>query len=148
MSSKAGGSAAAPTAVVADANVLLSAVVGKAALRVFAVYRVEAHVAEYNLDEVRQYLDVMAKRYRLPAAVLQAQLRLLGLRTHVAADYERAMARVPAALHDRDPDDVHAVALALSLGLPIWSNDSDLKVAGVAMYTTAGLLRLLERGRD
>ena len=38
--------------VVADANVLLSAVVGKAALRVFTEFDLIVHVAQFNTDEV------------------------------------------------------------------------------------------------
>jgi len=38
--------------VVADANVLLSAVVGKAALRVLTNFGVIVHVAEFNANEV------------------------------------------------------------------------------------------------
>ncbi len=41
-------------AVVGDANVLLSAVIGKAALRVITEYGVEAHVARFNVDEVAE----------------------------------------------------------------------------------------------
>ena len=38
--------------VVADANVLLSAVVGKAALRVFTQFDIAVHVAQFNCNEV------------------------------------------------------------------------------------------------
>jgi len=39
-------------AVVGDANVLLSAVIGKAALRVITEYGVEVHVACFNAGEL------------------------------------------------------------------------------------------------
>lgn len=42
--------------VVADANVLLSAVAGKAALRVFTEFGLTVHVAEFTADEVVEYL--------------------------------------------------------------------------------------------
>ena len=38
--------------VVADANVLLSAAVGKAALRVLTEFDIAVHVAQFNTDEV------------------------------------------------------------------------------------------------
>jgi hypothetical protein len=44
--------------VVADANVLLSAVVGKAALRVITAFDVIVHVAQFNADEVTEYLPL------------------------------------------------------------------------------------------
>ena len=33
------------------------------------------------------------------------------------------------------------LAFALAFGVPVWSNDSDFKDAGVEWYTTARLLR-------
>ena len=42
--------------IVADANVLLSAVIGKAAQEVFFKYRLEVHVTEFNVLEVEEYL--------------------------------------------------------------------------------------------
>jgi len=51
-----------PTAgVVADANVLLSAIDGKSALRVFTEFAIEVHATEFNADEVSEYLPEMAK---------------------------------------------------------------------------------------
>ena len=44
--------------VVADANVLLSAVVGKAALRVISASDVVVHVAQFNADELAEYLPL------------------------------------------------------------------------------------------
>ena len=40
-----------------------------------------------------------------------------------------------------DPDDVALLALALHLGLPIWSNNRDFEDARVRWYTTAQLLK-------
>jgi len=42
----------------ADANVILSAVAGKAALRVFLKEDIEIATTQFNIDEVRQYLEV------------------------------------------------------------------------------------------
>jgi len=62
---------------VADANVLLSAVVGKAALRVFTDFSVPVHTSQYNADEVLEYLPVMAKKYDLPDDLVLLQWHLL-----------------------------------------------------------------------
>ena len=43
----------------------------------------------------------------------------------------------------RDPDDWPTVALALSLGLPVWSQDKDLASAGLDIRTTGDLLDAL-----
>ncbi len=75
--------------------------------------------------------------------LIEMQWKLLPLRIHSIADYRR---RLPQALIDlarRDPEDAHALALARSLSLPIWSNDRDFDDLDVQCYSTARLLRLL-----
>jgi predicted nucleic acid-binding protein len=130
-------------AVVADANVLLAAVVGKAALRVFTEHGVTVHVTEFNASEVEEYLPRLSARYGLPEDLVQLQWRLLPVVRHSVAEYA---ARLPVALEclrERDPEDAHALALAWSLGLPLWSNDRDFEGQEVERYSTAALLRAL-----
>jgi hypothetical protein len=53
------------------------------------------------------------------------QWKLLSLRLHSINDYRR---QLPQAIRDmarRDAEVAHALALARSLGLPIWTNDKD-----------------------
>jgi predicted nucleic acid-binding protein len=134
--------------VVADANVLLSAVVGKAALRVFTKFTVRVHVAQFNADEVAEYLPYMASKYELPIELVEMQWKLLPLRIHLADEYHSQLPQASANLQDRDPEDAHALALARALTLPIWSNDRDLRGLGVECYPTARLLRLLAEETD
>ena len=134
--------------VVADANVLLSAVVGKAALRVFTEFDVMVHVAQFNIDEVAEYLPHMASKYELPVELVEMQWKLLPLRIHPVDDYRRRLRKAITDLKDRDPQDAHALALARSLALPIWSNDRDLSGMDVECYPTARLLRLLSEQKD
>ena len=129
--------------VVADANVLLSAVVGKAALRVFTEFNVVVHVAEFNADEVAEYLPYMARKYGLQVELVEMQWKLLPLRIHPLDAYQSRLQRAIADLKRRDPEDAHALALARSLTLPIWSNDRDLSGLDVECYSTARFLRLL-----
>ena len=131
-------------AVVGDANVLLSAVIGKAALRVITEYGVEVHVARFNVDEVAEYLPVMAAKYGLPLELVQLQWRLLPLIVHPMVGYRRYLARARRDLAERDPDDAHPLALARALGLPLWTNDHDLEGHGVECFPTARLLKELE----
>jgi predicted nucleic acid-binding protein len=129
--------------VVADANVLLSAAVGKAASRVFTEFDMLVHVAQFNTDEVAEYLPYMARKYGLSVELVEMQWKLLPLRIHSVDDYRSRLPQAIAVLKERDPEDAHALALAQSLDLPIWSNDRDLRGLGVECYTTAQLLRLL-----
>lgn len=130
--------------VVADANVLLSAVIGKAALRVFTEFQVEVHAAVFNADEVREYLPLLAGKYRLTPDAVELQWQLLPVRLHPVEDYRSWFQWAEQALADRDTEDAHPLALARTLGVPLWSNDNDLRERGVPCYTTANLLRLLE----
>ncbi len=131
-------------AVVADANVLLSAVTGRAALRVFTEFDVSVHATEFNVDEVMEYLPTMAVRYRLAPELLALQWRLLPLHVHPVTDYAPLLDQAVAKLQGRDVEDAHALALACRLGVPLWSNDRDLADRGVVCLPTARLLALLD----
>jgi hypothetical protein len=72
--------------VVADANVLLSAVVGKAALRVVTEFDIVVHVTQFNRNVVAEYLPDMARKYGLSVELVEMQWKLLALRIHSLAD--------------------------------------------------------------
>ncbi|HVG06209.1 MAG TPA: PIN domain-containing protein [Thermoanaerobaculia bacterium] len=129
--------------VVADANVLLSAVIGKAALRVFEEFEVPVHTTLFNRNEVLEYLPRLAGKYRLVQATVELQLELLALRVHPEEFYKDVLPWARATLGDRDPDDAHPLALSRTLDLPLWSNDRDLQIPSVRCYTTAALLKVL-----
>lgn len=129
--------------IVADANVLLSAVAGNAALRIFLEFSVPVHVADFNAEEVARYLPKMAAKYNLPIDLLQLQWKLLPLHLHPFSDYEDRFEEAVRDLTPRDQEDAHPLALARTLGLPLWSNDRDLQNLGVPCYPTALLLKIL-----
>jgi predicted nucleic acid-binding protein len=129
--------------VAADANVILSAVAGKAALKVFTRSSIAVITTEKTLLEVREYMPEMAARYGLPPELLEAQLGLLALRVAREDAYARKLKEAHRRIGKRDPDDADLLALALTLRLPVWSNDNDFAAARVKRYTTAQLLRVL-----
>jgi predicted nucleic acid-binding protein len=131
-------------AVVADANVLLSAVIGKAAQRIFLEPALAVHASEFNAAEVREYLPAMARKYALPENLVLLRWRLLPLVVHPTSAYARHYKKALADLRDRDPEDAHALALARMLQYPLWSNDRHLARFEIPCYTTARLLRILE----
>ena len=105
---------------------LLSAVAGKAAVRIFTEFGLTVHVAEFTAEEVGEYLPVMAQKYAMASELIDMQWRLLAIHRHPAHAYRRAYPRAVADLAQRDPEDAHALALARTLHLPLWSNDRDL----------------------
>lgn len=95
----------------ADANVILSAVAGKAALRVFLEEDLEIVTTQYNIEEVREYLSVMAEKYALSEELLESQLKLLHLKEYPRSFYKEFIQKASDKLAGRDIDDIELLAL-------------------------------------
>lgn len=130
-------------AVAADANVLLSAVLGHGALGVFTQTDVSVLTTQGVLQEVRDYLPIVGRQYDMLPQALEAQFRLLAVRECEPGEFAPKLEAARRSIAKRDPHDVDLLALALAVAIPVWSNDSDFKDAGVEWYTTARLLRRL-----
>ncbi len=128
----------------ADANVILSAVAGKAALRVFLKEDIKIITTQFNINEVREYLGVIAEQYAFSEEILESQLKLLPLKVYPAHFYEDFVQRASKKLSERDKDDIELLALAMKLSVPIWSNDRDFQHSEIEIYTTANLLKILK----
>ena len=103
----------------------------------------EVYTAVATLGEVQEYVSTLARKKRLPLDVLLLALAALPVIVVERADYERKVSEAARRLGGRDPDDVDVLALALHLGVPVWSNDDDFREAGVEWFTTATLLKRL-----
>jgi len=128
----------------ADANVILSAVAGKAALRVFLKENIDIVTTRFNIDEVREYLDVIAEQYGISKEILESQLKLLPLKIYPRHFYEDLIQKAAQKLSGRDEDDMELLALAMKLRVPVWSNDRDFQHSGIDFFTTAKLLKILK----
>jgi predicted nucleic acid-binding protein len=128
----------------ADANVILSAVAGKAALRVFLKEELEIITTEFNIEEVNEYFSVMSEKYDLSKEILESQLKLLPLKVFSSAHYADFLSKARKKMSGKDQDDVELLALALRMKIPVWTNDRDFRNTGVQTYTTAQLLKLLK----
>ena len=130
--------------LVADANVLLSAVIGgrvALALRHDKVERVFTPAAAY--DEVFEYLPSLAKKKRLELDTLLLACAALPVTVVEQSEYEGKLSKARRQIGKRDPDDVDVLALALHLNVAVWSNDNDFEDTGVEWHTTAELLKIL-----
>jgi predicted nucleic acid-binding protein len=128
----------------ADSNVILSAVIGKAALRVFLRPEIELITTRFNILEVEEYIPRLASKYGLDERSLLLQLKMLPIVVFDEKHYHSHTPQATRLLKERDPDDVHLAALALKEEVPIWSNDRDFEKLSLQVYTTAQLLKALE----
>jgi predicted nucleic acid-binding protein len=130
--------------LVADANVLLAAVLGGRAKAILQHPHIdELLTAEVTLAEVEEYAVVLAKKRRLSLDTLLLAIAALPVTVVEEAVYSSALPQARRLIARRDPDDVDVLALALHMKLPLWSNDNDFEDAGIEWYTTAELLRKL-----
>jgi predicted nucleic acid-binding protein len=82
-------------------------------------------------------------RYGLDLDTMREAIDIMPVQRYAESDYISHIAEARHHLRDRDPDDVALAALALKLGVPIWSNDNDFKNVPVDVYPTAKLLKIL-----
>jgi predicted nucleic acid-binding protein len=130
--------------LVADANVLLSAVIGGRAGRVLTHPNVEdLFTTGATFAEVQEYAVHLAKKKRLALDLVLLAVAALPVGVVERDVYAAWIPEAQKLIGQRDPDDVEILALALHLGLPVWSNDNDFENTGVDWYTTASLLKSL-----
>lgn len=130
--------------LVADANVLLAAVIGGRASLVLRHPTVEkVFTTETAYGEVLEYLPSLAKKKRLDLDTLLLACAALPVTVTDPSDYGKQLPTARKRIGKRDPDDVDVLALALALSLPVWSNDNDFEDSGVEWHTTAELLKAL-----
>jgi predicted nucleic acid-binding protein len=131
--------------VAADANVLLSALIGGQAGRVFRHSRIdEILTTEATLAEVQEYAGQLARKRHLAVDLVLLATATLPVATVPRAAYTASLPEARRRIGRRDPDDVELLALAIQLKIPVWSNDKDFENTGVVWYTTALLLAELE----
>lgn len=99
---------------------------------------------EQNVIELLEYLPVFAARYALSNELLLRALSVLPVVVYGEDDYVGGLPDARRILGSRDPDDIALGALALTLGVPIWSNDRDYEDFPTGAFSTARLIALLK----
>jgi predicted nucleic acid-binding protein len=128
----------------ADANVLLSALIGGRAKLVLNHAQLgEIFTTVHTFAEVEEYALVLAGKKRLPSDILLLALAALPVTIVERDQYAKSISEAVRRIGPRDPDDVDLFALALHLKIPIWSNDRDFEYLNVDLFTTERLLRHL-----
>jgi predicted nucleic acid-binding protein len=96
-----------------------------------------------NVAEVLEYVPQFAARYELAEETLLDTFELLAIEVYSRRDYLTHLFAARALIAERDPKDVPLAALALKLGIPVWSNDRDFEDFPYGVYPTAKLLKIL-----
>lgn len=127
-------------ALVADANILVRAVLGRRVREVIETYagEVSFFVPESAYAEAEEHLAALViKRGGDPEKAL-ALLRSLGRLVELIGSevYGEFEAEARERLGRRDPEDWPILASALALGCPIWTEDTDFFGCGVATWTS------------
>ena len=131
--------------LVADANVLLSAVLGGRARAVLEhPATTEVLTTATTLAEVEEYAAQLAVKKRLSLDIVLMAVATLPVKVVQREVYEKSIAEARRRIGRRDPDDVEILALALHTGIALWSNDNDFEDAGIEWFTTAELLARMD----
>jgi predicted nucleic acid-binding protein len=131
--------------LVIDANILFATFV-KAGItaRLFFLDRLHLFSPEFLLEEFAKYEgEIRAKTHR-DARDFEEVLATFRNRLTFIAKADAANFLEDAKKISPDPKDVPYLAVAMKLGISIWSNDKHLKEQGrVKIYATHDLLKLL-----
>ena len=128
----------------ADANVLLSCVIGGRARIILKHPKIDQiFTTEHTFAEVEEYTLVLARKKRIPSDLLLLAVAALPVTIVERVTYAKRLPQALKLIGRRDPDDAHLLALALQLRIPIWSNDRDFENLNVELFTTEALLREL-----
>lgn len=139
-----------PGALVADANVVLSAVIGGQAARVFGLSDGPPIFGASAVRlEILEWLPKLAEKRGLDLGLRLALLQLLPITWVESRDYATLESEARERMRSRDVEDWPTLAVAMILGdsrdVAIWTNDKDFEASQVRRVTTAQLLAAIER---
>ena len=98
--------------------------------------------------EIARHIPPLAAKRGLDSALMFAALGVMPVEWKAAGEYEDCRQEAEERIAARDPDDWPTIALALTLDLPVWSQDKDLADSGLKVFTTGQLLDALADAGD
>jgi predicted nucleic acid-binding protein len=127
--------------LVLDANILIRAVLGQRVRQLILDHAADVSffAPDAAYDEAREHLPALLEKRSVSGSATLATLDALeAVVRPVEADLYRPLAsQALARIGERDPDDWPALACALLLGCPVWTEDTDFFGTGVATWTTS-----------
>jgi predicted nucleic acid-binding protein len=126
--------------LVLDANILIRAVLGKRVRSILEKYEdsAEYYTPEVCFEEAREHLPAILEsrgigRQSGLAVLTEIELLVQPVDRVLYQEHEHAARH---RIGVRDIDDWPVVALAILLGIPIWTEDQDFFGSGIATWTT------------
>ena len=128
----------------ADANVLLSAVIGGRAKLILSHPAIEEVVTTASVfAELEEYAAILGQKKKISPETLMLAVASLPISIVAKEVYAGLLSKARMRIGKRDPHDVELLALALHFKVPLWTNDNDFEGCGVEWFTTAELLKRL-----
>jgi predicted nucleic acid-binding protein len=128
--------------LVADANPMISAMLGGVAREVIFSGSFTLYSPQHTLFEVEKYIPAMAKKLGRPELDLLREFELLPIVACQPNMYDSHVAEAISLISQRDPKDVQILALTLTLGFPLWTEDNDFDgIEVISVRRTADLVR-------
>ena len=128
-------------AIILDANILIRAVLGQRVRQLIIdhVADVSFFAPDAAYAEAREHLPPLLEKRGVNVAAALSTLDALEsvVRTIDAELYQPLEQQALARIGERDPDDWPALACALLLNCPVWTEDADFFGTGVATWTTS-----------
>ena len=118
---------------------------GRARLVIASAHGPRCLAADTGAAEIIRHIPRLAEQRKLDAMTLFAALKAMPVEWKPPEAYADRFKEATERMAARDPDDAPTVALALKMGLPVWSQDKDLGDAGVEVFTTGELLDALRK---
>ena len=126
--------------LVLDANILLRAVFGQRVRQILEAYEDQAsfYTPDVCFQDARKCRGYISVRRRLDVDLALSVLDQISRMVEPAdrSLYEDYQEIARGRVLPRDPDDWPVAAVALLLGLPIWTEDQDFFGSGIATWTT------------
>lgn len=101
------------------------------------------YTTSFNFKEVEKYIPILSTKREIPSEDLYLILSTLPLFVCNEDFYKNKIKKAKTLIAKRDPDDIHILALSLTLQCPIWSNDKDFENLGIEVYSTLDLIKCI-----
>ena len=134
--------------LIVDANPLVSALLGGRADQIIATGLFKLYSTQFTLFEVAKHLPRLALLLECPELQLFEAFARLPVESCQPSEYADQADRAKTLIGTRDERDVPLLALALTYGYPLWSDDRDFRgIQEIELVTTADLALRLFRPR-